>query len=76
MDLACHVIDSKATYSVLLGRPWIHNNNVVPSTLHQCLKYCKDGAERTIKADENLFTIEEAHFADAKFYQRKKTDEK
>ncbi|GAA0183638.1 hypothetical protein LIER_31015 [Lithospermum erythrorhizon] len=74
-----HVIDSKATYNVLLSRAWIHRNNVVPSTLHQCLKYyndgmkyCKDGIERTIKADENPFTIKEAHFVDAKFYQKKK----
>ncbi|GAA0166762.1 hypothetical protein LIER_21847 [Lithospermum erythrorhizon] len=70
-----HVIDSKATYNVLLGRPWIHNNNVVPSTLHQCLKYCKNGTEGTIKADENPFTTEEAHVLDAKFYRRKMTEE-
>ena len=29
-----HVIDSKTSYSMLLGRPWLHNNSVVPSTLH------------------------------------------
>ncbi|XP_071939172.1 uncharacterized protein [Coffea arabica] len=31
-----YVIDAKTTYNVLLGRPWIHENGVVPSTLHQC----------------------------------------
>ncbi|GAA0163540.1 hypothetical protein LIER_39616 [Lithospermum erythrorhizon] len=67
-------IDSKATYNVLLGRPRIYNSNVVPSPLHHCLKYCKDGMEGTIKEDENPFTTEEAHFADAKIYQRKKMD--
>ena len=33
-----HVIDSKTSYNLLLGRPWIHGNGVVPSTLHQCFK--------------------------------------
>ncbi|GAA0141789.1 hypothetical protein LIER_02848 [Lithospermum erythrorhizon] len=70
-----HVIDSKSTYNTLLGRPWIHSNNVVPSILHQCLKYCKDGSEWMIKAYENPSTIEESYFADAKYYQRNKTSE-
>ncbi|GAA0182860.1 hypothetical protein LIER_30443 [Lithospermum erythrorhizon] len=69
-----HLIDFKASYNVLLERPWIHNSNVVPSTFHQFLRYCKDGIERKIKVEENRFTIEEAHVADAKFYQSKKTD--
>ncbi|KAK4566254.1 hypothetical protein RGQ29_002479 [Quercus rubra] len=34
-----HVIDAKTTYNMLLGRPWIHGNGIVPSTLHQCFKY-------------------------------------
>ncbi|GAA0168186.1 hypothetical protein LIER_22958 [Lithospermum erythrorhizon] len=70
-----HVIDSKATYNVLLGRPWIHNYNVVPSILHQYMKYYKDVIKRRIKADENPFTIEESHFFVAKYYQRKNTNE-
>ncbi|GAA0143851.1 hypothetical protein LIER_04437 [Lithospermum erythrorhizon] len=44
-----HVIDAKTTYNMLLGRPWIHSNNIVPSTLHQCFKYSKDGVKMTIK---------------------------
>ncbi|GAA0155693.1 hypothetical protein LIER_13366 [Lithospermum erythrorhizon] len=55
--------------------PLYISSNVVPSTLYQCLKYYKDGTERTIQADENPFTVEKAHFVDTKFYQRKKTDE-
>ena len=39
-----HVIDSKASYNLLLGQLWIHGNGVVPSTLHQCFKYC-DGKQ-------------------------------
>ncbi|KAG9450546.1 hypothetical protein H6P81_010511 [Aristolochia fimbriata] len=33
------VIDSRTSYNMLLGRPWLHANGVVPSTLHQCFKY-------------------------------------
>ena len=26
-------------YKALLGKPWLHNYYVVPSTIHQCMKY-------------------------------------
>ena len=29
-----HVIDLRTTYKLLLGRPWIHGNRVVTSTVH------------------------------------------
>ncbi|XP_027122222.1 uncharacterized protein [Coffea arabica] len=63
-----YVIDVKTTYNVLLGRPWIHENGVVPSTLHQCFKYCQNGVARSVKADDNPFTEAQAYIADAKFY--------
>ena len=31
------IVNSKSTYTVLLGRDWIHANCCVPSTMHQCL---------------------------------------
>jgi hypothetical protein len=31
------VISSKSTYTILLGRDWIHANCCIPSTMHQCL---------------------------------------
>ena len=31
------LIDGKRSYSLLLGRDWIHTNCCVPSTMHQCL---------------------------------------
>ncbi|KAM2091178.1 hypothetical protein ACFX1T_029698 [Malus domestica] len=37
-----HVIDARTFYSLLLGRPWIHKNRVVSSTLHQCLKFYRE----------------------------------
>ena len=63
-----HVIDAKTTYNMLLGRPWIHQNGVVSSTLHQCFKYYRNGQVKTIIADAKPFTSIEAHFMDAKFY--------
>jgi len=33
------VMDINSAYSCLLGRPWIHSIGVIPSTLHQKLKF-------------------------------------
>ena len=63
-----HVIDSKTSYNMLLGRPWLHENGIVPSTLHQCFKYCRNGVVKKVAADNKPFTEAESHFADAKFY--------
>ena len=41
-EVKFHVINTDASYRALLGRPWLHENYVVPSTLHQCVKYIKD----------------------------------
>ncbi|XP_070056825.1 uncharacterized protein [Nicotiana tomentosiformis] len=63
-----HVIDVKTSYNVLLGRPWIHENKVVPSTYHQYLKYYEGEVEKKIVSDDDPFTDAGSHFADAKFY--------
>ncbi|KAG9458311.1 hypothetical protein H6P81_002819 [Aristolochia fimbriata] len=62
------VIDSRTSYNLLLGRPWLHSNGVVPSTLHQCFKYWENGKQKTVHADKSPFTEAEASFADAKYY--------
>jgi hypothetical protein len=62
-----HVIDAKRSYSLLLGRPWVHGNGVVASTLHQCFKFYQDGI-KTVVADDKPFTEADSHSADAKFY--------
>jgi hypothetical protein len=31
------IVNSKGSYTVLLGRDWIHANCYIPSTMHQCL---------------------------------------
>ena len=62
-----HVIDAKTTYNMLLRRPWIHGNGIVPSTLHQCFKYLQSGIKK-VNANLKPFAATKAHFADAKFY--------
>ncbi|KAA0053464.1 retrotransposon protein putative ty3-gypsy sub-class [Cucumis melo var. makuwa] len=64
-----HVIDSRTTYNMLLGRPWIHENGIVTSSLHQCFKFYKQGIKK-VDADSRPFTKAESHFADAKFYTK------
>ncbi|KAL0291231.1 UNVERIFIED_CONTAM: hypothetical protein Sangu_2541400 [Sesamum angustifolium] len=34
-----HVIDANTSYNILLARPWLHENGVVPSTWHKFFKY-------------------------------------
>ncbi|KAL4598593.1 hypothetical protein ACB092_11G069900 [Castanea dentata] len=62
-----HVIDAKTTYNMLLGRPWIHGNGIVSSTLHQYFKYLQSEIKK-VDADLKPFSETEAHFADVKFY--------
>ena len=38
-EVTCYIIDADTSYNLLLGRPWIHRNSIVPSTLHQVMKY-------------------------------------
>ncbi|KAL2532100.1 Uncharacterized protein Adt_05451 [Abeliophyllum distichum] len=38
-----HVIDAKTSYELLIGRVWLHETGMVPSTWHQCFKYSRDG---------------------------------
>ncbi|KAH0754065.1 hypothetical protein KY290_024335 [Solanum tuberosum] len=66
-----HVIDAKTSYNNFLSRPWVHENKVIPSTYHQCLKYYENGVVKRVIADDNPFTEAEAHFADAMFYLKK-----
>ena len=42
-QITFQVMDINPGYSCLLGRPWIHAVGVVPSTLHQRLKFVVEG---------------------------------
>lgn len=51
--MACQIIDLDLSYNVLLGRPWIHDLQAIPSTYHQYVKFPYEEQEITIYADEN-----------------------
>ncbi|KAL0451550.1 UNVERIFIED_CONTAM: hypothetical protein Slati_1133100 [Sesamum latifolium] len=63
-----HIINTKTSYSMLLGHHWLHENFVIPSTWHQCFKYCHNGTVRKVLGDSKSFIEAESHFADAKYY--------
>src|SRR4051812_28131492 len=65
-----YVIDADTSYNILLGRPWIHINHIVPSTLHQVMKYVDDqGQVRTLVAEQRPFNGVENYFIDALLFQ-------
>ncbi|RDY04761.1 hypothetical protein CR513_11483, partial [Mucuna pruriens] len=41
-DITFQVMDIRPTYSCLLGRPWIHAVEAIPSSLHQRVKFIVD----------------------------------
>lgn len=49
-NISFQVLNITTCYDLLLGRPWIHMAGVVPSTLHQQLKYIINGNLVTILA--------------------------
>jgi len=51
------VMDIHPSYSMLLGRHWIHTAGAVTSSLHQCLKYIMNGMLVTVKAEETVSMI-------------------
>ena len=44
---------SKSTYTVLLGRDWIHANCCVPSTMHLCLVQWDGDEVEVVHADDS-----------------------
>ena len=49
-DVTRQVLDIPLAYNIFLGRPWIHEMRVVPSTYHQCVNFPFHGSEVTIPA--------------------------
>jgi len=69
-EVTCYVIDADTSYNLLLGRPWIHANWIVPSTLHQCFKSVEGHAiVQTVFAEKQPFKGVKNHFTDALLYQ-------
>ncbi|XP_048611594.1 uncharacterized protein LOC125585916 [Brassica napus] len=46
------VVGCQSAYNVILGRPWIHDMGVFPSTLHQMVKFPTPWGIRIIKGDQ------------------------
>jgi hypothetical protein len=54
MPTTFFMVDIKGCYNVLLKRDWIHANECVPSTLHQCvIQWISDEVE-VVQADEDV----------------------
>src|SRR3954465_3410393 len=69
-EVTVYVIDADTSYNFLLGRPWIHRNHIVPSTLHQVMKYVDDQSQvHTLVAEQRPFKGVENYFTDALLYQ-------
>src|SRR3954466_11402513 len=69
-EVTVYVIDAGTSYNLLLGWPWIHRNHIVPSTLHQVMKYVDArGQVRTLVAEKHHFKGVENYFTDALLYQ-------
>ncbi|KAJ8644136.1 hypothetical protein MRB53_005884 [Persea americana] len=72
-EVTVYAIKTPSCYNILLGRPWIHENGVVPSTLHQCIKFVgDDGLIHRVFADKKPFKGKEVHFADSQMYKDEK----
>ncbi|XP_074377797.1 uncharacterized protein LOC141719326 [Apium graveolens] len=53
------IIDGDLTYNIIIGRPWIHDLKVVPSTYHQVLKFPTLWGVQQILGDQS--TIRECY---------------
>ncbi|XP_070042366.1 uncharacterized protein [Nicotiana tomentosiformis] len=53
-DTKFQVIDTDMTYNVILRRPWIHDMDVVPSMLHQVIKFPSQWGIRQIRGDQQV----------------------
>ena len=56
------VINGKGSYSLLLGRDWIHDNYCIPSTMHECLIQQVDDTVEIVSVDSSFSVASaEAH---------------
>ncbi|GAU52002.1 hypothetical protein TSUD_418060, partial [Trifolium subterraneum] len=53
-QITFQVMDIQASYSCLLGRPWIHEAGAVTSTLHQKLKFVREGKLVIVNGEEDV----------------------
>jgi hypothetical protein len=48
------IVSSKSTYTVLLGRDWIHANYCIPSMMHQCLIQWDGDEVEVVHTDDSI----------------------
>jgi hypothetical protein len=48
------IVNSKSTYTILLGRGWIHANCCIPSMMHQCLIQWVGDEVEVVHADDSI----------------------
>ncbi|XP_077222123.1 uncharacterized protein LOC143855965 [Tasmannia lanceolata] len=53
-EVEFQVLDIKASFLLLLGRPWLHKDGVIPSSLHQKLKFIRNNRVITVKGDPDF----------------------
>ncbi|XP_077249077.1 uncharacterized protein LOC143888501 [Tasmannia lanceolata] len=53
-EIEFQVLDIKASFLLLLGRPWLDKVGVIPSTLHQKLKFIRNNRVVTVKGDPDF----------------------
>ena len=53
-NVVFQVMDINSAYICLFGRPWIHALGVVPSTLHQKLKFTVGGLLVIVSGEEDM----------------------
>ncbi|XP_070054429.1 uncharacterized protein [Nicotiana tomentosiformis] len=62
-DTKFYLIEGDIRYNALFGRPWVHNMRVVPSTLHQTLKFPTLGGVKTVYGEQlttkEMFAVDE-----------------
>ncbi|GAU51349.1 hypothetical protein TSUD_412970 [Trifolium subterraneum] len=62
-QITFQVMDIQAAYSCLLGRPWIHDSGAVTSTLHQKLKFVKNGKLVIVGGEQALLVSHLSSFS-------------
>ena len=65
-----HVVKTEVSYHVLLGRPWLHKHQLVPSTYHQCVNGRLSGKMIHIAANSLPFEQAKAHLVETMFYDQ------
>jgi hypothetical protein len=48
------ILNSKSTYTILLGRDWIHANCCISSIMHQCLIQWDGDKVEVVQADDSI----------------------